>query len=202
MRPVCVPCETEMLCSKTGRKVMLLDSNAAPYQVHVGDEFECPSCKTRVVQAIVRTPVVEHWQEGFDAYLAEFAALALNPYRRYVRCGPVSQVRLPEDVDGPVVALQLSDRELLRSWLGAFLSFLELLGPGNIGDDEALAVHIGIAYQRLERVPPKAIAAWLASAELELDHDNEGRRERREKGDDDGVEYGHPGDALEERRGR
>lgn len=201
MRPVCVPCETEMLCSKTGRRVMLFDSNDQPYLVHAGDEFECPTCKTRVVQGFARAPLAEHWQPGFVRFLAEFTALAMNPYRRYVRCGPVSQARLPEDPDQAIAALPLTKLQILESWLGAFLAFVENLGPANIGDDEALAVHIGFAYQRLGKTPPKAIASWLAEAELALEHDNESRREPdpREKGDDDGREYGHPRDAREER---
>lgn len=56
--PVCVPCRREMRCSKNGRVLETL-SAGEPYQLWSGDEFECPSCGTRVIARFGMEPIAE-----------------------------------------------------------------------------------------------------------------------------------------------
>jgi DNA-directed RNA polymerase subunit RPC12/RpoP len=46
MRPVCVKCGVEMLCTKTGRTVA---PRSEPRWSRSGDEFTCGTCGTKIV---------------------------------------------------------------------------------------------------------------------------------------------------------
>lgn len=101
LSPVCVPCKRVMLISKTGRRVLELDAGE-PYQVHHGDEFECPACKTRIVAQFGARPIAEHWQTSFAEELEERDRFKRNPYRRYVEASRGIEP-LPQDPDGDVL---------------------------------------------------------------------------------------------------
>lgn len=59
MRPVCVMCQREMRCSKTGRYVLLESPPGEPYLLIQGDEFKCPDCGATVVCQFAREPTAQ-----------------------------------------------------------------------------------------------------------------------------------------------
>lgn len=171
-QPVCAPCGRVMLCSKTGRYVLEQNTEGEPYKVHHGDEFECPACRARVVVGFGRSPVGEHWQEGFAALLEERQAVRLNPYRRWVDARHGLEP-LPKDPDV---------------------------------DDPLPADHAIPDTARWWRETAQALGRVAREAAKERDDYRDQLREAglleenpREKGDDDGVEYGHPDEARDDR---
>lgn len=55
MRPVCVPCQKEMKCSKNGRIVHESAHDAFGYR-H-GDEYTCPSCGHKIISGFGLKPI-------------------------------------------------------------------------------------------------------------------------------------------------
>ena len=68
--PVCSECKTFMRCHKNGRKVEILSGSGfdEPYQIWSGDEWECPSCKVKIVVGWGHKPMAEFGlHEYYDA---------------------------------------------------------------------------------------------------------------------------------------
>lgn len=69
MAPVCVPCQVQMRCKKTGIDVELM-AGAEPYQIWNADLFACESCGVQVVTQFGGTPIAEHFQrERYASFL-------------------------------------------------------------------------------------------------------------------------------------
>lgn len=66
---VCVQCNKEMICFKTGAKVLETFNAGVPYQLWDADVFECPICKCKVVVGFGRNPLSEHWHSDFQQKL-------------------------------------------------------------------------------------------------------------------------------------
>jgi len=49
LRPICVPCRLEMRCVKNNRVVADPAAASGPSTYWLGDEYECPECRSRVV---------------------------------------------------------------------------------------------------------------------------------------------------------
>lgn len=78
MKPICVPCERFMRCTKVGRyftegmpigypvKPGLKEPEKwKPYKVWVGDEYTCPDCGAKTIVGVPLRPIVEHYEPDF-----------------------------------------------------------------------------------------------------------------------------------------
>lgn len=87
MSPVCVPCETVMKCSKTGRGVLHHDERGEPYQLWSSDEYECPSCGRRVIARFASAPISHHHEDHFarDVEAYESRGNLVHAHYRHVK---------------------------------------------------------------------------------------------------------------------
>ena len=49
LTPICVPCRLEMRCVKNNRVVCDPEAAGFPSTYWLGDEYECPECRVRIV---------------------------------------------------------------------------------------------------------------------------------------------------------
>lgn len=61
--PICVPCRVEMRCAKNNRLVSDRATATFPSTYWLGDEWECPGCRARIVTGFGR-PLVHHPDYG------------------------------------------------------------------------------------------------------------------------------------------
>ncbi len=65
MRPVCVKCQCEMRCVKTGADIVVM-SGCEPYQIWQADIFGCPSCGVEVIAGWASKPWKAQHDPDFD----------------------------------------------------------------------------------------------------------------------------------------
>jgi hypothetical protein len=65
---------------KNGRVVEYLSRSIGSYLCAEGDEYECPVCGHRIVTGIALSPIKEHWQPDYTAFLD------LPEFRSRVKC--------------------------------------------------------------------------------------------------------------------
>ena len=82
MRPVCVQCQCEMRCSKTGATIVVM-SGDEPYQIWQADIFQCPGCGFEAVTGWAGKPFKYRHEENFQQ--------AVEGYRRQ-KCERVEYV--------------------------------------------------------------------------------------------------------------
>lgn len=64
---LCVRCERIMRPKRNGVIIEELMDDGRPYQKWEADALECPACGFEVVAGFGRTPLVEHWQDSYEA---------------------------------------------------------------------------------------------------------------------------------------
>ena len=82
--PICVACQLQMSCSRTGVDIELMAAEAG-YQVWSGDLWKCEGCGLAVVRGFGNMPVTEH----FKPHYAEIAAQAFLRFW----CSPIDKGR-------------------------------------------------------------------------------------------------------------
>ena len=78
-RPVCVKDQVEFRCSNN--EVDVLDTSGESqraYKLWSADEFTCPVCHTKIVVGFGNRPVVQHFEDGFDAKVEKRKEWAAN----------------------------------------------------------------------------------------------------------------------------
>lgn len=66
---VCVQCNKQMICFKTGAKVLETFNQGQPFQLWDADVFACPECGNKVVVGFGRNPLSQHWHTDFEQQL-------------------------------------------------------------------------------------------------------------------------------------
>ena len=80
MRPVCVECRVKMRPSKNNRGwltyMTFQDSlinpsitSRRPYELWATDEYECPTCKKKILTGFGANPISEHFHSDFDDWV-------------------------------------------------------------------------------------------------------------------------------------
>lgn len=64
VRPICVPCAAEMFCVKNGY-VFVTMADLAPYEVHSGDMWQCPTCGHQILSGFGTGPLAQHFESHF-----------------------------------------------------------------------------------------------------------------------------------------
>jgi len=67
MRPVCIPCEMEMACTKVGAFVESMTADG-PYQIWSVDVYTCPVCKCEVGAKMANSPIARHFEPTYEAF--------------------------------------------------------------------------------------------------------------------------------------
>lgn len=86
-KPVCVKCQcffrpkqndyavVEAMPIATPARIGKMEPEKwKPYKLWNADLWECPCCGTQIVVGFGRTPVAEHFQEGFKERMASYGA--------------------------------------------------------------------------------------------------------------------------------
>jgi hypothetical protein len=61
---ICVKCNLEMRPAKNGQPVESM-TEEGPYQLIMGDKYQCPECGADVVTGLANKPMAEHFQENY-----------------------------------------------------------------------------------------------------------------------------------------
>jgi hypothetical protein len=73
--PICVTCQVQMRCQKTGVDVELMAGDM-PYQIWSADLFACEKCGISVISGFGNRPVAEHFQA--DRYMNFVSGVTLR----------------------------------------------------------------------------------------------------------------------------
>ena len=82
----CVNCERGYHLIENGVFLVEMFCNPPqPYKIWSADLWQCPGCKDRVVSGRGDNPLMHHFQEGFDVYLANLKERQCTVIREYER---------------------------------------------------------------------------------------------------------------------
>lgn len=81
IRPVCVQCHIEFRAKKNGVSILIMTSPATPYQLFMGDLWQCPICGTEIVSGFGLEPLAESWQDTFGKTVQSYSPV-INVYAK------------------------------------------------------------------------------------------------------------------------
>lgn len=80
-RPICVRCQCEMRCIKTGAAILEMMNDDDPYRLWMADVYGC-GCGIEVVVGCGRKPIAEHYQYDFTAKVESFSPIYCRNYTK------------------------------------------------------------------------------------------------------------------------